>query len=219
MTTSENVAERALESASNGPPIIPPNELSQRRVLDVYKLMLVSLFIALLVVFGILFVLIGRNEPPILPFVQFAGAMGALFSNLVRLYNLEDLPKALNARELEGLSWVYLLIYSLVPVVLGYISATAIHLLFASGLLGGQLFPHFVCKMDKPAECLDFVSLIKSFGPETAQDYAKVIVWGFVAGFAERLVPDTLRGLSKSAQQGSESGGNAPPTRMRKQPQ
>jgi hypothetical protein len=144
MTTSEIATERTPEGASTDATTIANNELSQRRVLDVYKLMLVSLFIALLVVFGILFVLIGRNEPPILPFVQFAGAMGALFSNLVRLYNLEDLPKALNARELEGLSWVYLLIYSLVPVVLGYISATAIHLLFASGLLGGQLFSRFV---------------------------------------------------------------------------
>jgi hypothetical protein len=40
-----------------------------------------------------------------------------------------------------------------------------------------------------------------------APDYAKSIVWGFIAGFAERLVPDTLESLSRSAQKGNSGNG------------
>jgi hypothetical protein len=194
------------------------NDLSRRRVLDVYKQMLLSLFVALLMVIGILFVPIilfsisygkgdaSLRDPSILTAVQFAGTLGALFSTLIRLYNLEDISKGLVARELEGLSWAYLLVYSLVPPVLGFVSATAIHMLFASGLLAGDLFPKFVCKVNGVNQCLSFGTLITEWGPEQAKDYAKVIVWGFVAGFAERLVPDMLRSLSKSAQQRDGAG-------------
>jgi hypothetical protein len=160
------------------------------------------------------------HYPPILTIVQFAGAVGALFSTLIRLYSLEDLPKAIVARELEGLSSSYLLIYSLVPAVFGFVSATAIHMLFASGLLEGGLFPKFICKLSE-GKCLDFGTLITEFGPADAREYAKAIVWGFIAGFAERLVPDTLRSLSKSGQQrdiGNPSGGPASETHRLNEP-
>jgi hypothetical protein len=35
-------------------------------------------------------------------------------------------------------------------------------------------------------------------------DYAKLMVWSFLAGFAERLVPDTL---SRFVAQGTSKGG------------
>jgi hypothetical protein len=183
---------------------------SRVRVLAVYKQMLLSLFVATLIVIAVLVTLLfpffiayikGQkvDDPSLLTVVQLAGALGAFFSALIRLYNFQDLPKALVARELEGLPRLHLLIYSLVPAVVGAIAATVIHMLFASGILQGDLFPKFMCQLGD-GKCISFGSLIGSWGPASAPEYAKDIVWGFIAGFAERLVPDTLQNLSRSSQ-------------------
>jgi hypothetical protein len=197
---------------------------SRRRILAIYKQMLASLFLATL---GIILLLVAlvfpffvsyylqgnatARDPPLLFVVVLAGALGAFFSALMRLYNFQDLPKALVARELEGLPRWHLLIYSLVPAVVGAISATVIYMLFASGLVQGDLFPLFKCKPGAD-KCQTFGMLIGEWGPDQAKDYAKSIVWGFIAGFAERLVPDTLQSLTKSAQQkdASTNGTDAP---------
>src|SRR5580698_7480416 len=123
-----------------GPTVTP---ISQRRVLAIYKQMLVSLFIATLVVMGILvasvlpFFLsyyvkgnVEAHDPPLLLVVVLAGALGAFFSVLLRLYNYKDLPQALVSPDLDGLPAAYLVIYSLVPAIVGAIAATVIYMLF-----------------------------------------------------------------------------------------
>jgi hypothetical protein len=216
----------SLPSAESGAPANATaptldDEPSRRRILAIYKQMLVSLFVATLVVIVVLAALIlpffisyyvkgnvAAHDPPLLSVVELSGALGAFFSSLMRLYNFQDLPRALVARELEGLPRFHLLVYSLVPAVVGAIAATVIHMLFASGMLQGDLFPKFGCK-NSSGTCGTFGSLIADWGPVNATDYAKVIVWGFIAGFAERLVPDTLQGLSKSAEKTDRSGHNS----------
>jgi len=121
--------------------------------------MLLSLFIATLAVMGILIASVlpffisryvkgqvDAHDPPLLLIVVLAGALGAFFSVLMRLYNFEDLPKALVSPDLHGLPTAHLVIYSFVPAVVGDIAATVLYMLFASGLLRGDLFPAFVCK-------------------------------------------------------------------------
>lgn len=216
-TDTKTVAAAGATEAAEG----ASDRISRRRVLAVYKQMLVSLFIATLVVIAILtaFLLVffisyyvkgnaNTHDPPLMLIVLLAGSLGAFFSALLRLYNFQDLPKAMVARELEGLPKGHLIIYSLVPAVVGAISATVLYMLFASGLVQGDLFPSFVCKKGEAA-CKTFGMLIGEWGPDEATDYAKAIVWGFIAGFAERLVPDTLQSLSKSAQQKGTQGGAA----------
>jgi hypothetical protein len=194
-------------------------QISRRRILAVYKQMLLSLFIATLAVMGILIASVlpffisryvngqvDAHDPPLLLIVVLAGALGAFFSVLMRLYNFEDLPKALVSPDLHGLPTAHLVIYSFVPAVVGAIAATVLYMLFASGLLRGDLFPAFVCKKGENL-CTTFGMLIGEWGPNQATDYAKSIVWGFIAGFAERLVPDTLESLSRSAQKGNSGSG------------
>ena len=138
------------------------------------------------------------HSPPLLPVIALAGALGAFFSMLMRLYNFEDLPKVLVSDDLDGLPTTHLVIYSLVPAVVGAIAATVLYMLFASGLLKSELFPAFACKKGENA-CNTFAMLIGEWSPNQATDYAKSIVWGFIGGFAERLVPDALQTLSQSA--------------------
>jgi hypothetical protein len=179
--------------------------------------MLVSLFMATLLVIIVLAALLlpffisyyvkgnaDTRDPPLLVIVILAGSLGAFFSALMRLYNFQDLPKAIVTRELEGLPRLHLLVYSLVPAVVGAISARVLYMLFASGLVQGDLFPLFKCKKGENM-CTTFGMLIGEWGPDQARDYAKAIVWGFIAGFAERLVPDTLLSLTKSAQKDGSS--------------
>jgi hypothetical protein len=216
------MSQQDANSAITGSPPVATQtviQISRRRVLAVYKQMLVSLFIATLVVMGVLvaFVLpffisyyvkgqVDARDPPLLLIVVLAGALGAFFSVLMRLYNFEDLPKALVSPDLDGLPAAYLVIYSLVPAIVGAIAATVLYMLFASGLLRGDLFPAFVCKKGENL-CNTLGLLIGEWGPNQASDYAKSIIWGFIAGFAERLVPDTLESLSRSAQKENSGGG------------
>jgi hypothetical protein len=158
----------------------------------------------------------GRTDPPLMIILIFAGALGAFFSSLLRLYDFADLPKALVEPGLGKLPSGYLIIYSLVPSVVGAIAATVLYITFAAGLLEGALFPKFACKlMDESGKvlgaeaCRTFGNTLGDFGPQYAADYAKAIVWAFVAGFAERLVPDALQTFAtkvESAEQTPKSG-------------
>ncbi len=50
-----------------------------------------------------------------------------------------------------------------------------------------------------PPGTFGFETFMKSCGPLTAADYAKLLVWAFLAGFAERLVPDVLNRIARPA--------------------
>ena len=59
-----------------------------------------------------------------------------------------------------------------------------LYFIIASGFLTGDLFP----TLSQPV-------------PAHLKDWAKLLLWSFVAGFAERLVPDTLDRLVTQASQ------------------
>jgi hypothetical protein len=203
-----------------------PGKVLGPQILEAYKQMLVALFLATLAISLVTIAITlshymwvkdelvtvaspvnpnatlyspGRTDPPLMIVLIFAGALGAFFSSLLRLYDFADLPKALVEPGFGKLPSGYLIIYSLVPSVVGAIAATVLYIAFAAGLLEGALFPRFTCKlMDKDGKllteaCRTFGNTLGDFGPQSAPDYAKAIVWAFIAGFAERLVPDVLQ--------------------------
>ena len=186
------------------------------RILSAYKQMLVGLFIGTLVVIGGILAMVlpfylrylsgsgTAHEPSIFLIAAMCGALGAFCSALIRLYNFTDLPKAIISDQLKGLNNLHLFVYSLVPAAVGSIAAAALYLIFAAGILQGATFPQFACKaVDKT--CGSLTMFMESWGPKEATDFAKVLVWGFVAGFAERFVPDTLARLAKSGATTDES--------------
>ena len=82
------------------------------------------------------------------------------------------------------------------PPVVGALTAAILFIAFAAGFVqGGSIFPTFACQAGDKM-CGSFDKLIHEFGPADATDYARTLVWCFVAGFAERLVPDKLKGLA-----------------------
>jgi hypothetical protein len=124
--------------------------------------------------------------------LMLAGSLGGFMSLLQRIQNTptggDPLISILVVQ--NGAFSLYL------APISGAIFAVLLFLIFLGGLLSGAIFPehltHFhlwwgPVQWDGPA-------------PATA-DYAKLVVWCFIAGFAERLVPDTLDRLVNRARE------------------
>jgi hypothetical protein len=183
----------------NTPERMPPPQagVADQKLLQAYRQVLLCVFIATLCVIVVLIGVYVFGSESIFLFVIGAGVVGALFSSLLRLYNYEDLPKALTDTKF-ALTNLYLIIYALVPLVIGAIAATALYLAFMSGLLKGDLFPMFVCHDGAEAACKSLEGFAQRFAPSGPEDYAKALVWGFLSGFSERLVPDLLQNIAKT---------------------
>jgi hypothetical protein len=184
------------ESATDERPS-PPDRAG---LFEAYRQMLAFLFLSSLVLIALLAVSLFVAEYKkvhltILPFVALSGALGAFFSALTRLYSLERLPAALIRPGFNLRNW-HLLVYALIPSITGMIGAVFFYVAIAAGLIQGELFQHFECAPD--ADTCDSLTGLLSFSPATVKDYAKALVWGFVSGFSERLVPDALSRFEKS---------------------
>jgi hypothetical protein len=181
----------------------------QAKILGAYKQMLAYQFggtvllagtvaVALLLSYGF-----GNITPPLLVLVMLAGMLGAFFSALTRLYNVDQASIALITPTVQQLGGKYLMMYSLVPPVIGAIAAVVLYLIFIGKLLEGGLFPSISCVKGK--ECISLMDLMNWYWPSNPEDYGKALVWSFAAGFSERLVPDVLQGLvSKEAGSGEK---------------
>ena len=85
------------------------------------------------------------------------------------------------------------MMYSLVPPVIGAIAAVVLYLVFIGKLLEGALFPSISCVQEQV--CASLMDIMNYYWPSKPEDYGKVLVWSFAAGFSERLVPDVMQGL------------------------
>lgn len=132
--------------------------------------------------------------------VLFVGAMGGLLSMQQRYHSVsrEGDPIDNVSEMLQGWPRLFL------PVISGGLFATLLYMLIIGGLLEGDLFP----KLTKTAspDGVKFSKLLDYGKPISSSDYAKLIIWSFLAGFAERFVPDTLSGfISKRETEGRSS--------------
>ena len=133
----------------------------------------------LLVALGTAF-LVHLDKMPTLLLVLLVGTIGG-FVGLQR-----RLP-ALSEADLDLLTGSKITV-GLAPVT-GGILAMLLYVLFLSGIISGGLFPKFV--PDDGCPPADFTSLFHTHA-ESYVDYAKLVVWSFVAGFSERFVTDIL---------------------------
>lgn len=78
-------------------------------------------------------------------------------------------------------------------VISGGVFAAVLYLLVASGILSGELFPTMELSSSFQHEPEGYlIWFLQEAVPKTGGDYAKLLVWSFIAGFAERFVPDTV---------------------------
>jgi hypothetical protein len=136
---------------------------------------------------------LGAITPPLLFFIILAGMIGAFFSALTRLYQVDQASIALITPTVQALGGGYLMMYSFVPPLVGAIAAVVLYLIFTGGLMSGSLFPEIGCLQDK--DCSSITLMMQNYVPKGPADIGKALVWAFIAGFSERLVPDLLQGL------------------------
>jgi hypothetical protein len=140
------------------------------------------------------------KEVGIYQLVLLAGAIGGTMSLVQRVQSLPEADPLLF--RLSGSTTV---IQSLIiPPLTGSIFAGLLFLIFASGVLSGDFFPKFVVP-PVTAGGVGFDSFFFKTAPESGKAYALMIVWAFIAGFAERFVPDTINRLTAQRSTGSKS--------------
>lgn len=134
------------------------------------------------------------TRAPLLAFCIMMGALGGFISLMRRM-------QASDPRICAGVTRLIQLEHGRHTVILapvtGAIFAVILFLMFAGGVLQGQFFPHiFPVDNENVAKAFPqgltfrhFLDLVK---PSRAVDVALVLLWSFMAGFAERLVPDAL---------------------------
>jgi len=155
-------------------------------------------FIAFLIIY-ILFNT-SANGPSIFAITIAAGGLGAIFSNTIRLHQINDLSQVFE-KEVRAAEKSSMISYAAVTSVVGVVASGVVYMIFAARFIQGAPFPAFVCGLEKPEDCDSILSLINDWGPSLAEDYAKLILWGFIVGFSERLIPDLLGQYSKMMDQ------------------
>lgn len=142
--------------------------------------------VLLLVTVGLFLIpLLGPNSRfPVSWFCFGMGLIGGFVSIQQRL-------RLLSERELRLLagSWSQAI---LIPVF-GGVFALLLYLMMLSELVSGLLFPAFATpETTGTLSAEEFRSLLLETYPATLQDFAKLGVWCFVAGFSERFLPDII---------------------------
>jgi len=155
----------------------------QAKILGAYKQMLAYQFSGtVMLASGVAIALllsywVGNISPPLLVLVMLAGMLGAFFSALTRLYNVDQASLALITPTVQQLGGRYLMMYSFVPPVIGAIAAVVLYLIFIGKLLEGGLFPSISCVKGK--ECISLMDLMNWYWPSNPEDYGKALVWSF----------------------------------------
>jgi len=117
----------------------------------------------------------------VIPSVFLCGIIGGFVSIQRKLhdFNVSDL-------ELMAASGMYMI---LAPAVSGLL-ALILYFIFLSGLLKGPLFPAF--QKDSGEIAPGFFTIIHQHASGGFADYAKLLVWSFIAGYSERFVTNIL---------------------------
>ena len=181
------------------------NRLATRDAFEVHRQMVVSLFFATLSMAILLSAGLLNLWLSMLPAVCAAGALGGFISALRRLYAFERVIPADILAAWPRKANVYIIVYSLIPPLVGAIAAVTLYVIFAAGLVQGDLFPKFSLSTIYP-RCDSFWDFVYNWEPNSPAAYAKALVWGFIAGFSERFVPDILNRLGSRKNEKTKSG-------------
>jgi hypothetical protein len=127
--------------------------------------------------------------------VMSAGAVGGFVSAQRRVQSVSNRGESmLDLIELSTLTG------TLLAPITGAVFASVLFMMFTGTLISGELFPIIATPKDPVAGGMILDAFSHGTGPSTGSDWAKLLVWSFIAGFAERFVPDALDRLVSRAE-------------------
>ena len=132
-----------------------------------------------------------HNNIDFLLLLFFSGALGGVISTYIRVKSLPLMDKEEAVTRMLAVLQIYI-----TPIIAG-IFGFLLYLLFASGLLTGALFPEF-SGLENPFETAQ--SMIEQTKVKTNLDGIKALVWSFIAGFSEKMVPNILDKIAKDSE-------------------
>ena len=180
----------------------PPLEAGD--AFEIHRQMVIALFSATLIVSIALAAGLIASRVTALMVVAAGGALGGFVSALRRLYAFQRVFPQNFFRTMRRIN-LYLIVYSMIPSLVGAIGAVVLYMIFASGLVKGDLFPAFeMAPLDQKRDA--FQNFIANWQPAGPIDYAKALVWSFIAGFSERFVPDLLDRFASSQRPNGDRG-------------
>ncbi|MDQ6942583.1 MAG: hypothetical protein M3169_08740 [Candidatus Eremiobacteraeota bacterium] len=124
--------------------------------------------------------------------VFFIGEMGGFLSVQHRLQKIEGGDPLFRELQLSS-GWFSIVV---VAPIIGSFFAVLLYFLFVAGLLQGGFFPTFVPITPPKGETISISQFLDAGLPASIADWGKLMVWSFIAGFAERFVPGVLDRLS-----------------------
>jgi len=130
----------------------------------------------------------------LLVFIFLAGSAGGIINSYRRLQKL-----SLDSREkMDDISNILAIIQVYVSPTVAGLLALILYLLTLSGLIAGELFPKFV---GLDGNYVNISDIFTNVTPAQRMDAIKAITWGFIAGFFEKFVPNTLDSIVKDIHQ------------------
>jgi len=162
---------------------VPNREPTLFRSIRFHSSMVAFIFVLAMLSLLVVFKAFGGVSFVLLLFL--CGALGGITNTYLRLREMPTNEQELLDPLTNKLAIIQVYVSPVIAGVFGFI----LYSLFLAGMIQGSLFPHF-SGID-----LDFngvVGLFTDVKPTNHLDAARALLWAFVAGFSERMVPNIL---------------------------
>ena len=169
--------ESALREVNRLMAVTACRERLRKRRLEYVSIIGLTALIALIILTAVLRHMGFRESLWLLP-VPLVGALGGVISSQRRVQSIPSVGESLT----DSTNLHFFGPNLRVSAMSGAIFAAILYMLFASSLLSGSLFPK-----------------VNPNGDMLLGDLASLLIWCFIAGFAERFVPEALDRLASQS--------------------